>query len=82
MKWRWKDIKYFMLPGLIGVFLMQYLYTVGSRKTLAANAGIITLTIPVIVAIFRFCPSERKIKHRPDAEFCAGDRRCFIDFSS
>jgi drug/metabolite transporter (DMT)-like permease len=52
MKWRWKDIKYFMLPGLIGVFLMQYLYTLGSQKTLAANAGIITLTIPVIVAIF------------------------------
>lgn len=52
MKWRWKDVKYFMLPGLIGVFLMQYLYTLGSKMTLAANAGIITLTIPVIVAIF------------------------------
>jgi drug/metabolite transporter (DMT)-like permease len=52
MKWRWRDLKYFMLPGLIGVFLMQYLYTLGSQLTLAANAGIITLTIPVIVAIF------------------------------
>ncbi len=52
MKWRWRDLKYFMLPGLIGVFLMQYLYTLGSQKTLAANAGIITLTIPVIVAVF------------------------------
>jgi drug/metabolite transporter (DMT)-like permease len=52
MKWRWRDLRYFMLPGLIGVFLMQYLYTLGSRMTLAANAGIITLTIPVIVAIF------------------------------
>lgn len=52
MRWRWRDIKYFMLPGLIGVFLMQYAYTLGSRMTLAANAGIITLTIPVIVAIF------------------------------
>jgi len=31
---------------------MQYAYTLGSRLTLAANAGIITLTIPVIVAIF------------------------------
>ena len=50
--WRWKDIKYFIWPGLIGVFLMQYAYTLGSRLTLAANAGIITLTIPVIVAIF------------------------------
>jgi drug/metabolite transporter (DMT)-like permease len=52
MRWRWKDIKYFLLPGLIGIFLMQYAYTVGSRLTLAANAGIITLTIPVFVAIF------------------------------
>lgn len=51
MKWRWKEIRYFILPGLIGVFLMQYVYTVGSRLTLAANAGIITLTIPVLVAI-------------------------------
>ncbi|MBL7734629.1 MAG: DMT family transporter [Chitinophagaceae bacterium] len=52
MRWRWKDIKYFVLPGLIGIFIMQYAYTVGSRLTLAANAGIITLTIPVIVAMF------------------------------
>ena len=50
--WKWKDIKYFILPGLVGVFLMQYAYTLGSTLTLAANAGIITLTIPVIVAIF------------------------------
>lgn len=49
---RWKDLKYFILPGLIGVFLMQYLYTVGSTLTLASNAGIITLTIPVLVAVF------------------------------
>jgi drug/metabolite transporter (DMT)-like permease len=52
MRWRWKEIKYFIWPGLIGVFLMQYLYTLGSRLTLAANAGIITLAIPVIVAVF------------------------------
>src|SRR4051812_26110640 len=52
MRWRWRDIKDFVVPGLIGVFLMQYLYTIGSQMTLAANAGIITLTIPVIVAIF------------------------------
>ena len=51
IKWRWNDIKYFILPGLIGIFLMQYGYTIGARMTLAANAGIITLTIPVIVAL-------------------------------
>ncbi|MFT3705318.1 MAG: DMT family transporter [Agriterribacter sp.] len=48
----WKDLRYFIFPGLIGIFLMQYLYTVGSTLTLASNAGIITLTIPVLVAIF------------------------------
>ncbi|MEP7108230.1 MAG: DMT family transporter [Ferruginibacter sp.] len=48
----WKDLKYFVLPGLVGVFLMQWLYTLGSSLTLASNAGIITLTIPVLVAVF------------------------------
>ena len=48
----WKDLRYFIIPGLIGIFLMQYLYTVGSTMTLASNAGIITLTIPVLVAVF------------------------------
>ena len=48
----WKDLRYFIPCGLIGVFLLQYLYTVGSTLTLASNAGIITLTIPVLVAIF------------------------------
>jgi drug/metabolite transporter (DMT)-like permease len=61
MKWRWKDIKFFVLPGLIGVFLMQYLYTLGSRLTQAANAGIITLTIPVIVAIFASLMLKEKL---------------------
>jgi len=49
--WRWKDIKYFMLSGLVGIFIMQYAYTLGARLTIAANAGIITLTIPVLVAV-------------------------------
>lgn len=48
----WKDLRYFILPGLIGIFLMQYLYTLGSTLTLASNAGIITLIIPVLVVIF------------------------------
>jgi drug/metabolite transporter (DMT)-like permease len=50
-RWRWRDMKYFLISGLIGIFLLQYAYTLGSRMTLAANAGIITLTIPVLVAI-------------------------------
>ncbi len=55
-----------MLPGLIGVFLMQYLYTLGSRMTLAANAGIITLTIPVIVG--RFCVGFAEGENEPGAD--------------
>lgn len=50
-RWRWNDIKYFILSGLIGIFVMQYAYTLGAKLTIAANAGIITLTIPVLVAI-------------------------------
>ena len=50
-RWRWGEIKYFIISGLIGIFLLQYAYTLGSTMTLAANAGIITLTIPVLVAI-------------------------------
>lgn len=51
MRWKWSEVKLFILPGFIGIFCMQYGYTVGARMTLAANAGIITLTIPVIVAL-------------------------------
>jgi drug/metabolite transporter (DMT)-like permease len=50
-RWRWSELKYFVLSGLIGIFIMQYAYTLGSKLTIAANAGIITLTIPVFVAI-------------------------------
>jgi drug/metabolite transporter (DMT)-like permease len=49
--WRWSEIKYFVPSGLIGIFVMQYAYTLGSKLTIAANAGIITLTIPVFVAV-------------------------------
>ena len=50
-RWRWSELKFFMLSGLIGIFVMQYAYTLGSKLTIAANAGIITLTIPVFVAV-------------------------------
>jgi drug/metabolite transporter (DMT)-like permease len=61
MRWRFKEVKDFILPGLIGIFLMQYLYTYGSRLTLAANAGIITLTIPVMVAVFASFMLQEKL---------------------
>ncbi len=60
-RWRWKDMKYFMVSGLVGIFLLQYVYTLGSRMTLAANAGIITLTIPVLVAILATFMLQEKL---------------------
>jgi drug/metabolite transporter (DMT)-like permease len=50
-RWRWSEIKYFIISGLVGLLILQYAYTMGSKLTLAANAGIITLTTPVLVAI-------------------------------
>jgi len=50
-RWRWADLKHFLIAGLFGYFFLQFAYTVGAQRTLAANAGIITLTIPVFVAL-------------------------------
>lgn len=61
LRWKWKDIKYFLVSGLVGIFLLQYLYTLGSQMTLAANAGIITLTIPVLVALFASIMLKEKL---------------------
>src|SRR5689334_19416008 len=49
--WRWQDVRHFLIAGLFGLCLLQFTYTVGAQRTLAANAGIITLTIPVFVAL-------------------------------
>ncbi|MCW5977795.1 MAG: DMT family transporter [Bryobacteraceae bacterium] len=46
-----RDVRYFLVAGLMGPFLIQFTYVLGAQRTLAANAGIITLTIPVFVAI-------------------------------
>lgn len=59
--WRWKDIKYFAFPGFIGIFVLQYAFVFGSQHTLAANAGIITLTIPIIVALFSSIMLKEKL---------------------
>ncbi len=50
-KWRWVDAGHFALAGLFGFFLIQITYVLGAQRTLAANAGIITLSIPVLVAV-------------------------------
>jgi drug/metabolite transporter (DMT)-like permease len=50
-QWRWEDARHFVVAGLFGFFFLQITYVLGAQKTLAANAGIITLSIPVLVAI-------------------------------
>jgi drug/metabolite transporter (DMT)-like permease len=45
--WRWGDAKHFIIAGIFGLFTLQFTCTLGAQRTLAASAGIITLTIPV-----------------------------------
>jgi len=45
------DLKHFVAAGLFGFFLLQLTYTLGAQRTLASNAAIITLSIPVLVAV-------------------------------
>jgi drug/metabolite transporter (DMT)-like permease len=49
--WHWVDARHFLVAGIFGPFLIQFTYTLGAQRTLAANAAIITLGIPVLVAI-------------------------------
>jgi drug/metabolite transporter (DMT)-like permease len=49
--WHWADTRHFLVAGIFGPFLIQFTYTLGAQKTLAANAAIITLGIPVLVAV-------------------------------
>jgi drug/metabolite transporter (DMT)-like permease len=50
-QWHWSDAKHFVIAGLFGFFFLQLTYTLGAQRTLAANAAVITLTIPVLVAV-------------------------------
>ena len=45
------DVKHFVIAGVFGFFLLQLTYTLGAQRTLASNAAIITLSIPVLVAV-------------------------------
>lgn len=49
--WHWADARHFLVAGIFGPFLIQFTYTLGAQRTLAANAAIITLSIPVQVAV-------------------------------
>jgi drug/metabolite transporter (DMT)-like permease len=49
-----KDILIFVQLALLGVFPAQVLMTWGTQYSLASNAAIITLSLPVITAFFAF----------------------------
>lgn len=51
LQWRWRDAKHFLIAGLFGTFLLQFTYTLGAQRTLGANAAVITLSIPALVAV-------------------------------
>ena len=51
MQWHWRDAKHFLIAGLIGMFLLQFTYTLGAQRTLGSNAAVITLSIPALVAV-------------------------------
>jgi drug/metabolite transporter (DMT)-like permease len=50
-QFRWSDAKHFIIAGSFGFFLLQITYVLGAQRTLAANAAVITLSIPVLVAV-------------------------------
>src|SRR5437667_1144357 len=49
-----KDILLFFVLALVGVFPGQVFITWGTRMSLASNAALLTLTLPVSTAIFAF----------------------------
>lgn len=57
----WSDVRTFGLLALIGAFPAQVLMTWGTQYSLASNAAIITLSLPVITAFFAFLLLKEKM---------------------
>jgi len=58
---RLKDILVFVQLALLGAFPAQVLMTWGTQYSLASNAAILTLTLPVITALFAFLILKEKM---------------------
>ena len=58
---KFKDILIFGQLALLGVFPAQVLMTWGTQYSLASNAAILTLCLPVITAIFAFLLLKEKM---------------------
>lgn len=56
-----KDVIVFVQLALLGAFPAQVLMTWGTQYSLASNAAIITLTLPVITAFFAFLMLREKM---------------------
>jgi drug/metabolite transporter (DMT)-like permease len=56
-----KDVLIFIQLALLGVFPAQVLMTWGTQYSLASNAAILTLCLPVITAIFAFLLLKEKM---------------------
>ncbi len=50
----WKDVVLFFVLALVGVFPGQVLLTWGTRLSLASNAALLMLTLPVCTAVLAF----------------------------
>ncbi len=56
-----KDVLVFVQLALLGAFPAQVLMTWGTQYSLASNAAILTLTLPVITALFAFLMLKEKM---------------------
>jgi len=56
-----KDILVFVPLALLGAFPAQVIMTWGTQYSLASNAAILTLTLPVITALFAFLMLKEKM---------------------
>src|SRR5688572_8115386 len=56
-----KDLLVYVHLALLGVFPAQVLMTWGTQYSLASNAAILTLSLPVITAIFAFIILKEKM---------------------
>jgi drug/metabolite transporter (DMT)-like permease len=57
----WRDILIFVQLALLGAFPAQVLMTWGTQYSLASNAAILTLSLPVITAVFAFIMLREKM---------------------
>jgi drug/metabolite transporter (DMT)-like permease len=58
---RFKDILVFVQLALLGAFPAQVLITWGTQYSLASNAAILILTLPVLTALFAFLMLKEKM---------------------